>query len=137
MKALRGYVDSLQSTINGLENKLVTNLRNLIREETKKFDNEIELMKGRMDNMEARFAALTGESVNASASFDCDRSVIVINLVQLDREDPVAVCQALFTEVLGIEVTVTKAGRLKSRNNKPGLIKCQLSSLTEKNKRTP
>ena len=41
MKALKGNVDSLQSTVNGLENKLVTNLRNLIRDETKKFDNEI------------------------------------------------------------------------------------------------
>ena len=83
--------------------------------------------------MEARFAALTGESVNASDTFHCNRSVIVINLVELDWEDPVAVCQALlFTEVLGIEVTVTKAELLKSRNNKPGLIKCQLSSLTEK-----
>ena len=85
-----------------------------------------------MDYIKARFAALTGESVNASDTFDRNRSVIVINLVELDREDPVAVCQALFTEVLGIEVTVTNAERSKSRNNKPGLIKCQLSSLTEK-----
>ena len=89
-------------------------------------------MKGRMDNMDAWFAALTGDSVVMSDTFDCNRSVIVINLVEQDREDPVAVCQALFTEVLGIKVTVIKVERLKSRNNKPGLIKCQLSSLTEK-----
>ena len=85
-----------------------------------------------MDNIEARFAALTGDSVDMLDTFDCNRSVIVINLVEQDREDPVAVCQALFTEVLGIEVTVIKAERLNSRNNKPDLIKCQLSSLTEK-----
>ena len=58
--------------------------------------------------------------------------MIVINLVEQDLEDPMAVCHALFNEVLGNEVTVIKAERLKSRNNKPGLIKCQLSSLTEK-----
>ena len=87
-------------------------------------------MKCRKDNMEARFAALTRGSVNASDTFDC--SVIAINLVELDWEDRVAVCRALFTEVLGIEAMVTKAERLKSRNNKPGLTKCQLSSLTEK-----
>ena len=51
MKALKDNVDSLQSTVNGLENKLVTNLRNLIREETKKIENDIELMKGCMDNI--------------------------------------------------------------------------------------
>ena len=76
MKALKGNIDSLQSTVNGLENKLVTHLRNLIREETRKFDNEIELMKGRTDNMEARFPVLTRDSVDMSdwlQSFcDCD-----------------------------------------------------------------
>lgn len=132
LKALKGNVGTLQATVNGLENKLVANLRGLIREETKKFGNEIELMKGRMDNMEARFSELMGDSASGSDTFSCNRSVIIINLVELDHEDPVVVCQALFSQVLGIEVTVTKAERLRSRNDRPGLIKCELTSLAEK-----
>ena len=132
MKGLKDSVDSLKSTVNGLEDKIMSNIRGVIREETRKFDNEIELMKGRMDNMESRFMELTGESTNSPHMFDCNTSVIVINLVQHADEDPAAVCQGLFSDVLEIDVTVAKAERLKSRNDKPGIIKCQLANLQEK-----
>ena len=112
MMGLKDSVDSLKYTVDGLEDKIMCNI-SIIREETGKFDNEIEVIKGGMDNVEARITALTGESTNLTLSFYCNTSVIVINLIQHADEDPAAVCQGLFSNVLEIDVMVAKVEWLK------------------------
>ena len=131
MKSLKGSVGVLSDTVNGLEAKIMTNIRTTIREETKKFDTEIELLKGRLGNMESRLQQLDGGA--PADTFNLDKSVIIINLPQHDTEDTAAVCRDLFADVLGVAVTVTLAERTRRRdNNKPAVIKCQLSNLEEK-----
>ena len=131
MKALKGSFESLNTTVNGLEDKIMSQIRGTIREETRKYSDELELLKGRMENMETRLGSLAGASA-ATKSFDVNSSVIVLNLVQHDKEDVAALCQDLFRDVLGTNATVVKAERTRRRTDKPALIKCQLSNLEEK-----
>ena len=108
MTALKGSFESLNTTVNGLEDKIMSQIRGTIREETRKFSDELELLKGRMENMETRLGSLAGASA-ATESFDVNSSVIVLILVQHDEEDVAALCQNLFRDVLGTNATVVKA----------------------------
>ena len=85
-----------------------------------------------MGNMEVRFAALASNNGNSATGFDINCSVIVINLAQHDGEYTAQLCQESFRDVLGTAATVVRAERTQPRNNKPGLIKCQLASVEEK-----
>ena len=132
MKALKDSIGTLTTTVNGLESKIMNKMRDIIRQETKKFNEEVEILKGRMENMEVRFAALASNNGNSATGFDINCSVIMINLVQHDGKDTAQLCQESFRDVLGTAATVVRAERTQPRNNKPGLIKCQLTSVEEK-----
>ena len=110
----------------------MNSMRDIIGQETNKFNEEVEILKGRMENMEVRFAALANNNGNSATGFDINCSVSVINLVQHDGEDTAQLCQELVRDVLGTADTVVRAERTQPRNNKPGLIKCQLASVEEK-----
>ena len=56
---------------------------------------ELEMFKGRMDNMDGRLKQLSGGKA-AAGGFDIDTSVIVINLSQHDEENPAELCHDLF-----------------------------------------
>ena len=131
MKSLKGSVDTLTTTVNGLETKIMKNIRVVIQEETKKINDELGLFKGRMDNMETRLDQLSGGRA-PEAGFVVDTSVIIINLAQHDTEDTVALCQDLITDVLGVTAQVTRAERTRRRDERPAIIKCQLNTLDEK-----
>ena len=89
----------------------MNSMRDIIRQETKKFNEEVEILKGRMENLEVRFAALANNKGNSATGFDINCSVIVINLVQHDGEDTAQLCQELFRDVLGTAATVVRAER--------------------------
>ena len=131
LKAMNGSLETLTQTVNGLEAKIVTNIRTIIKQETRKFNDELELLKGRMDNLEAR---INNSQVGTPTSdFDIDRSVIILNLEKQAQEDVAAKCEELFADVLGVQATVTRALRTKERNpEKPALVKCELASRDEK-----
>ena len=129
LKALRSNVATLTTTVNGLENKIMEAVRTTVKQETKQISEDLALFKGRMDNMEARLNELTGNA--GTDFFNMNTSVVIINLAQHDNENTAVRCQELL-DTLPVDATVVKAQRTKSRGGKPGLIKCQLTSLNEK-----
>ena len=134
MAAMRRNMESLTTTVNGLESKIMSKIRGVIKDEVKTFNNEIELLKGRMDQMESKMIG----TLNVSAApqtdvFDVNKSVILINMAQHDQEDTALLCTNLFTDVLNVDVEVTQAERTRRKDpNRPAVIKCQLNSVADK-----
>ena len=132
LKAMHGSLTTLTETVNGLETKIVTHIRGIIRQETNKFNEEIELLKGRMDNLEDKINGSQAVG-RINSDFDIERSVIILNLEQQDPEDLAAVCSKLFEDAVGVQATVTRVERTRQRNpEKPALVKCQLANKDEK-----
>ena len=102
-------------------------MRDIIRQETKKLNKEVGILKGRLENMEVRFVALAGNIGKSVTGFDINCSMIVINLVQHDIENIAQLCQGTFRYMLGTAASVVRAERTEPRNKKPGLIKYQLA----------
>ena len=131
LKALREGLATLTNNVGKLETKITDNMRQIIREETKGFQNEIEMLKGRLDQVESKLGQVAGHG--RDRHFDIDNSVIVLNLAQHAEEDVAELCRGLFTDTLGVDVSVIRAERMVPRDpNKPGLVKCQLRSLDDK-----
>lgn len=85
------------------------------------------MLKGRIEQIEHK---IENGLPDQSPSFDCERSVIVINLAQHDQENVAEMCNELFREVLGVECSVTRAVRTRQRDPKrPPVVKCQLATL--------
>ena len=130
MVALKEGMDNLTGTVKGLENRIMDKIEKVIKDETKTFNNEVALLKGRIEQIECK---IQNGIVNSDAVFVIEKSVIILNLAQSDQEDVPAICQNLFSDVLDVDVRVVAAKRTRQRGpSKPVLIICQLESLDQK-----
>ena len=92
----------------------------VIKQETQEFNNELDLLKGKISQLEDKIKH--GQPIKSE--LDIDRSVIIINLSQHEGEDVVVLCTGLFTNVLEVAATVTRAERTAQRDpNRPTVIK--------------
>ena len=124
MKALREGMETLTGTVNGLETKIMDKIRVVIKQETQEFNNELDLLKGKISQLEDTIK----HGLPIKSELDIDRSVIIINLSQHEGEDVVVLCTGLFTNVLEVAATVTRAERTAQRDpNRPTVIKCELA----------
>ena len=129
MKALQEGMEALTGTVNELKTKIMDKIHVVIKQETREFNNELELLKGRISQLVDKIK----QGLSIKSGFDIDRSVIIINLAQHEGEDVVALCTGLFTNVLEVAATVTQAECTAQRDpNRPAVIKCELATAGEK-----
>ena len=91
---------------------------------------EINSLTNRLGNVEDRLAQL--ETCNKENEFPVDNTVVVLGLKGDVHEDLNKKCSELLQNGMGLRIQHKRCKRMKSFNNKPGLVKIELNTKEDK-----